>query len=169
MSQGDFIAAQFFRFAVKMSPAHPGTEIAGRFLTAVGHLENICFKNRDGNMEQSRVALDFLPVDGIITRIHYQKYQIKGYVTVPVEFLHQLCHQHGIFTAGDADGDPVSGLDQLVLFDGIDKRLPKFIPKFFDEAPLDHLIGFQCSRHLVFPLYDVFHGLIRRQHRLLIE
>ena len=152
MSQGDLIAAQLLRLAVKGSPAHSGTEIAGRFFGAVGHLENIRFKDRDGNVKQSGVVFNFLSVDGVIARVHYQKHQVKGDVTVAVKLLHQLGHQHGILAAGDTHSNFVSGLDQPVLFNGMSKRIPKLLQEFFDDASFNQLIRLQYSRHPVFPL-----------------
>ena len=38
MAQSDLIATQLFCFAVKMPPAHPSAEIAGRGIAVVGNL-----------------------------------------------------------------------------------------------------------------------------------
>ena len=57
MAQRDFIAAQLPGLAVQVAAAHPGAEVAGRFVRAVGHLENIGLEYRDGDVQQRRVAL----------------------------------------------------------------------------------------------------------------
>ena len=64
-----------------------------------------------------------------------------------LQFLHELCHQHGVFAAGDADGDPVACLDELIPFDGYDEGGPKLFSVFFDDAAFDHLIGFEFAFH----------------------
>ena len=53
----------------------------------------------------------------------------------------ELGHKHRILASGDADGDLVPGLDQLVPLDGHDEGRPKLLAEFFDNAALDFLIG----------------------------
>lgn len=50
-----------------------------------------------------------------ISRIHDQKYQIKVYLVMALQFLKQLCHEHGILTAGNTDSDLIALLHQFIL------------------------------------------------------
>ena len=145
MAQRNFVAAQLLRFLVQVAAAHAGAEVAGRLLAVVGNIKNVGFKHGDGQVQQRGVALDLLTVDLVVAGIHHQIDQLKGYLAVALQFLQQLCHQHGILAAGDADGNLVPCLDQLVPFDGHDKRRPQLFTEFFDNAALDFLISFQLT------------------------
>ena len=141
MTQRDLVAAEFLGLAVKVAAPHAGAEVAGRFVRAVGHLEDIGLEYRDGDVQQRRVALDALAVDGVVARIHDKEHQLKGHIAVALQLLHELCHQHRVLAAGDAHGDLVARLNEFIFFHRIDKRLPQLVAVFFDDAPLDHLIG----------------------------
>ena len=145
MAQRNFVAAQLLRFLVQVAAAHAGAEITGRLLAVVGNIKNVGFKHGDGQVQQRGVALDLLTVDLVVAGIHHQIDQLKGHLAVALQFLQQLCHQHGILAAGDADGDLVPCLDQLVPFDGHDKRRPQLFTELFDNAALDFLISFQLT------------------------
>ena len=54
-----------------------------------------------------------------------------------LDLLHELGEKHGIFAAGDTDGDPVSVLDQLVVPDGFGERPPDGFAEFFDKGPFN--------------------------------
>ena len=59
-----------------------------------------------------------------------------------LQLLQELGHKHRILAAGDADGDLVPGLYQLIPLDGHDEGRPKLLAEFFfDNAALDFLIG----------------------------
>ena len=147
MAQSDLIAAQLFCLAVKMPPTHPSAEVAGRGIAVVGNLENICFKDGDGNFQQGRIALDLLAVDGIVPRVHDQIDQLKGKVAVPLKQLHELGQEHRIFTTRDADGDLIPRLDEFVMLDGIGEGTPELFSVFFMDTALDPLTWGQLSTH----------------------
>ena len=92
-------------------------------------------------MQQRGVALDLLAVDFIIAGVHDEVDELKRNLAVALQFLQELGHKHRILAAGDADGNLVPGLDQLVPFDGHDEGRPKLLAEFFDNAALDFLIG----------------------------
>ena len=64
-----------------------------------------------------------------------------------LELLHQLGQHHGVLAAGDADGDPVPGDDQLIPLDGSNKGVPQLLPVFFDETALRSLLWRQFTGH----------------------
>ena len=75
---------------------------------------------------------------------------VEGAVSqISLELLEKFCHEHGVFSAGDAGGNLVAGLDQPVLLYGSHKGVPERFPEFLLNAPLDHLIGFQFFFHFV--------------------
>ena len=151
VAQGDFVAAQFLGLAVQMAAAHPCAEVAGVLVGVVGNGKNVALENRYRDVQQFGVGLDLLAVDLVVAGVHHQKDQFKGHVAVSLQFLHQLCHQHGVFAARDADGDLVACLYQFIALDRYDKGRPQFPAVFFDDTAFDHLIGFQFTFHL-FPL-----------------
>ena len=148
VAQGDLVAAQFPGLAVQVAPAHPGAQIAGGLFGTVCHLENICFKDGDGDLQQGGVALDLTAVDLVIPRVHYQKAHLKGKVAEPLQQLHQLGHEHGVFPPGDAHGDLVSGPDELIAPDGMGKGPPELLAICFQNALLDALAPGQFTAHL---------------------
>ena len=141
MSQRDFVAAKFLRFLVQVAAAHAGAEVAGRLITVVGNIKDVRLKYCDGNVQQRGVALDLLAVDFIIAGVHDEVDELKRNLAVALQFLQELGHKHRILAAGDADGDLVPGLDQLVPLDGHNEGRPKLLAEFFDNAALDFLIG----------------------------
>ena len=141
MSQRDFVAAKLLRFLVQVAAAHAGAEVARRLITVVGDIKDVRLKYCDGNVQQRGVALDLLAVDFIIAGVHDEVDELKRNLAVALQFLQELGHKHRILAAGDADGDLVPGLDQLVPLDGHDEGRPKLLAEFFDNAALDFLIG----------------------------
>ena len=124
VAQGDLIAAQLLRLGIQAAPAHPGAEIAGVLVHLNSDIENIAFKDGDGNAQQLRIGLDEGPVGGIVARVHHQKGQVKGLFCVLLKLLHELCQHHGVFPTGDAHSDMVPGRYQLIPLDGGDEGIP---------------------------------------------
>ena len=147
MPQCNFVAAQLLCLFVQMSPAHTGAEVAGVLFGLVCHIKDVGFKHRDGDVHQGGVALDLLAVDLVIAGVHHKKLQLIGYLAVALQFLHQLCHQHGILAARNADGNFVPRLDQLVPFDRHNKGRPQLLAVFFDDAALDFLTCVHLAFH----------------------
>ena len=141
MSQRDFVAAKLLCFLVQVAAAHTGAEVAGRLITVVGDIKDVRLKYCDGNVQQRGVALDLLAVDFIIAGVHDEVDELKRNLAVALQFLQELGHKHRILAAGDADGNLVPGLDQLIPLDGHDEGRPKLLAEFFDNAALDFLIG----------------------------
>ena len=53
-------------------------------------------------MQQRRVALDLLPVDGVVAWVHDEIDDFERHVAVPLQQLQELGHEHGVLAAGDA-------------------------------------------------------------------
>lgn len=113
---------------------HPSSlALLYRWPRRVGHRDSrdsfrYCWQRKDVALEdghrdvqQLGIGLDLLAVDLIVAGVHHQKDQLKGNIAVFLQLLHQLCHQHGVFAARDADGDLVSLLYQLVALYRHDK------------------------------------------------
>ena len=149
VAQGDLVAAQALSLAVQVAPAHPGAEVAGGLLAGVGDLKNVRLKHCDRDLQQPGVGLDLVAVQLIVARVHHQEHQLKGVGTVALEHLHQLGHQHGVLAAGDAHGDLVPGLDQLIVLHRIGELVPDGLAVFFQQALLDLLAGRQYAAHSV--------------------
>ena len=149
MSQRNLVAPQLLGLAVQVAPAHARAEIARVVLAAVGHVEHIRFKNLDRHVQQRGVLFDFPTVELVIAGIHHQKRRLKMHLAVALQFLHELGQQHGILAAGDAHGDPVALLNQLVALHSQNKRLPKLLAICGQDAPLHPLIEFKFAFHLV--------------------
>lgn len=99
-------------------------------------------------MQQRCVALDLLPVDGVVAWVHDEVDDLERHVAVPLQQLQELGHEHGVLAAGDARGDPVAGRDEVVLLDGGDERRPEPLVIGLLDAALDLLIGFELSAHV---------------------
>ena len=151
VAQRDLVAAQFPRLAVQVAAAHPGAQVAGILFFVVDDIENIRFKNGDGNAQKPGVVLDHLAVGLVVAGIHDQKFQLKGKLVVPVKLLKQLGHEHGILAAGNAYGDAVAGLDQIIGADGFGKLGKKPLVPRLADAFLDLLLqaGFLLPLHPV--------------------
>ena len=141
--QRDFVAAQGLCLAVQMAAPHPGAQITGVLFAAVGDLKHVRLKNGDGNVQKPGVALDLLAVDLVVAGVHHQKFQLKGEITVPLQFLHEFGHEHGVLAAGDAHGDAVALLNQVVVLDGVDEGAPQLFAVLFDDAALGFLVRFK--------------------------
>ena len=83
------------------------------------------------------IILDNSTVFLAISRIHDQKYQIKVYLVMALQFLKQLCHEHGILTAGNTDSDLIALLHQFILTDCLGKLAPDGLFKLFTQTLLD--------------------------------
>ena len=149
VAEGDLVAAELARLAVEIAAAHARAEIAWRLLDAARDIENVRLEDRDRDMQQRCVALDLLPVDGVVARIHDEVDDLERHVAVPPQQLQELGHEHGVLAAGDARGDPVAGRDEFVLLDGGDERRPEPLVIGLLDAALDLLIGFELSAHVV--------------------
>ena len=91
-------------------------------------------------MQQCGVALNFMAVDLVVAGVHDEEHHLKRHLAVPLEQLHQLGHQHGILAAGDAHGNLVARLNQLILSNRQCKRIPDGLTEFFDDTALDQLV-----------------------------
>ena len=118
-------------------------------MRVVGHGEDVGLKDGNGDVQEFGVFLNLPAVYLVVARIHYKVAKLKGHIAEPLELLEKFCHEHGVFSAGDAGGNLVAGLDQPVLLYGSHKGVPERFPEFLLNAPLDHLIGFQFFFHFV--------------------
>ena len=62
---------------------------------------------------------------------------------MPLQFLHEFGHEHGVLAAGDAHGDAVALLNQVVVLDGVDEGAPQLFAVLFDDAALGFLVRFK--------------------------
>ena len=148
VAQGDLVAAQLLRAAVEKAPPHPGAEIAGRAADRGRDLEDIRRKDRDRNLQQPRILLDFLPVFIAVARVHHEVHEFKGHLALFLQHPHQHRQQKGILSARHAHGDSVAGLDQLVLLQGGDEGPPEALAELFIDALFDRLVFPQLSCHI---------------------
>ena len=148
VAESDLVAAELARLAVEIAAAHARAEVARRLLDAARDIENVRLEDRDRDVQQRCVALDLLPVDGVVARIHDEVDDLERHVAVPLQQLQELGHEHGVLAAGDAHRDPVAGGDEFVLLDGGDERRPEPLVIGLLDAALDQLIGFELSAHV---------------------
>ena len=72
------------------------------------------------------------------------------YNVYPVlQFLEQLCHQHGILSTGDTDGNFIARLYQVIISNGMGEWIPDFFFIFGDDTALNALIWLKFSAHFV--------------------
>ena len=140
VAERDLVAAKLLRLAVQIAAAHARTQVARVFLAVVGNRENIGLEHGDRDMQQCGVALNFIAVDLVVAGVHDEENHLERHLAVPLEQLHQLGHQHGILAAGDAHGNLVARLDQLILSNRQCKRVPDGLAEFFDDTALDQLV-----------------------------
>ena len=158
VAQRDLVASQLLGLAVQVTAPHPGTEIAGVLFGVVGNGKDVALEDGHRNVQQLGIGLDLLTVDLIVAGVHHQKDQLKGNIAVLLQFLHQLCHQHGVFAARDANGDLVSLLYQLVALYRHDKGGPQLLSVFLDDTAFDHLIRFKLTFHVGSSFYLMYGG-----------
>ena len=115
MSKRDFVASQLPCKRIKISAAHSRAQIAGGLLHGIYRIKNVTFKNRNRDLKRSGIVLNYLTVFLIIARIHHQILDFKIHLAVFLQFLKQLCHQHGILATGHTDRHPVTILNQLII------------------------------------------------------
>ena len=147
MPQRNLIAAKFPCPVVQMPPAHPGTEVAGRFPNLIYRMENICLKHMERYAHPFCIAFNQLPFCRQVARVHHHKFQPKFHLPVFLKLLEQLCHQHRVFPARNADGYLVPLLHQLIIPD----CLCKPGKQLFVEFLLDALFNFFCIIHIMVP------------------
>ena len=149
MTKRYLIAAQLPRLVVQMTAAHPRAQITRIFLRLIGNRKNIGLKNGNRNVQQFGIALNLLPIDFVVSRIHDKIYHIKRYFAVAVQLLNQLCHQHGILSTGDTDGNFIARLNQVIISNGVGEWIPDFFFIFGDDTALNALIWLKFSAHFV--------------------
>jgi hypothetical protein len=98
-------------------------------------------------MKQPGILFDLLPDLGPISRIHDEESESKGHIADPLKLLQKLCHQHGVFSPGDANCDFIPLLYKLISLDRSDKGIPQFLAVFFDNAPFNGLIRCKLTGH----------------------
>ena len=124
VAQRDLVAAKLLGLAVQVAAAHPGAEVARVLVGVVGHGKDVALENGHRDVQQLGVGFDLLAIDLVVAGVHDQKHQLKGHVAVALQLLHELGHQHGVLAAGNAHGNAVTGLHQLVALDRHDEGGP---------------------------------------------
>ena len=148
VAEGDLVAAELARLAVEIAAAHPRAEVTRRLVNAARDLENVRGEDRDRDVQQRCVLLDFLAVDGVVAGVHDKIDDLERHVAVALQQLQELGHEHGVLSTGDARGDAVAGRNEVVLLDGRDERRPEPLVIGLLDAALDLLIGFELSAHV---------------------
>ena len=106
--------------------------------------KDVALENGHRDVEQLGVGLDLLAVDLVVAGVHDQKHQLKGHVAVRCSSCISLAISMESFAAGNAHGNAVTGLHQLVALDRHDEGgVHSSLRYFFDDAAFDQLIGFQ--------------------------
>ena len=108
-----------------MTSSHSGTQITGRCIHLRYNIKNLCFKHGNWYVQKLRIINNGLFIDFIVSGIHYQKNQFKFIFSMFLDFLHQLCHNHRIFSARHADSNFIALFNQVIGGDPFDKRLPQ--------------------------------------------
>ena len=101
-------------------------------------------------MQPPGVFLDDLAVGRAVAGVHHEKAQLKRKFVVELQLLKELCRQHGVLAAGNADRDAVAGLDERILPDGLGEIAPELLPEALSEACLH--AGAELVRVLLFHL-----------------
>ena len=138
MAQGDLVAAQLFGLTVKVAPAHPGAQVAGRLFYVIDSVKDLRIEKGDRDIQEPGVVFDNTAVLLIVAGIHAQEDQLKGEFVMPFEFLEQLGHQHGVLASGDTYGHVIAGRYQFVTGDGLGKTAEQVLAELFGQA-LFHL------------------------------
>ena len=145
MSQRDLVASQLLGMGIEIASSHAGTQITGIAVNFCHNIENIALEDGQRNIQKLCIILDNLPIVLIVTWIHHQKYKLKREFSMSLQLLHELRHEHGILSAGDADCDLVPLLDQIIFLDRTRKTSPDGFPEFFNQASLNLLgLFFSC-------------------------
>ena len=128
--EGNLVAPKFFCLRIKVPPSHPRAQITRRFTDVVDRIEDLCFKDFERHTEHFGIAFDERPVEFIVAGVHAEEYEFKVEFVMALELLKELRHEHGVLTAGNADGDLVAGLHQFVFHDALGKRNPERLFEF---------------------------------------
>ena len=139
MAQSNFIAAKFLCLVVQVPSSHTGTQIAGAMALMFCYGKDIGFKDSQRQSQGSRILFYFLPVHFVIAGIHHQIHAFKVLQMILLIHLHQLCHTHGIFAAGNTYGNPVAILNQFILSYGNLELGPQLSPVSCRHAVFDCL------------------------------
>ena len=139
MSERNLIAAKFLRLPVQVSPPHPCAQIAGRFLYLIDRVENPGLKDGDRNSQHGCVILDHKTIQLVVARVHHQVHKFKRKLILPVQFLKELRHKHGVLAARDTDSDLISRLYQFILLDRLCEAAEQPLPEnpSLDDGLLD--------------------------------
>ena len=123
----------------------------------IHRIEDVRFEYADGDIQLFGVFLDHLPVGGAVAGIHHEKLKLEGHPAVAVQLLKELGHQHGILAAGNAHGDAVAALHQLVIAHGLREIAPQLFAELFAQAvfhALTQLVGL-LTLHLIAQPFDI--------------
>ena len=136
MAEGNFVAAERAGVLVQTPTAHPGAEIARRFLRRSRRLKQPVFDDCDRQTEQGGVFLNPCAIFRAVAGIHHEVHQLKACGAEPLQQLHALGQQHRILAAGDAHGHAVAVAQHAVIAQAPDKFVPDRLSIFFLDAQL---------------------------------
>ena len=148
VAQGNFIAAQLLGLGVQTAPPHPGAEVTGVFVHLDRHVEDIAFKQRQGDAQTPGALLQHAAVCRVVARVHSQEGEGKGPVRVLLQLLHQLGQDEGVLPAGDAHGDMVPRGNQLIPLHSGDEGIPQGFSIGLDETALGSLLWGKLTGHM---------------------
>ena len=108
VAESDLIASKLFCLAVQKASAHSSTDIARALFYIVDGVKYVTLENRDWYAKRFGVTLDKLPVLFVVSGIHDKESHIELHLSVRLDLLKELRHQHRIFAARDTYRNMVS-------------------------------------------------------------
>ncbi|MPN63919.1 hypothetical protein SDC9_211686 [bioreactor metagenome] len=136
--QGQLVAAQLPGLGIEVAPAHPGAHVAGVVPgNVINDLKDVRFEYFQRNLKVFHIIQQQFPDLGMVSRIHADKLHLELKLAVPLQFLKQLCHQHGVLAPGDGHRSPVPRLNQLEVIQRLGKLGPDRLLIFPRNGCLD--------------------------------
>ena len=137
VAERDLVAAEALGFLIEVAAAHAGADVARGLRDVVDGVEDICFEDRERDAKEIRVPFDNLTVCLVIARVHAQEHELERDLIVALQLLEELRHEHRILTAGDADRNAVTRLDELIIADGLHEHAEEVTLELLAEGLLD--------------------------------
>ena len=132
MSQSNFITPKCFCMGIKVSSSHSCTKITWAVYDIFYDVEYIRFKYRQWNSHHFCIMKNQFPIFFIISWIHNKEFKVKFYLSMLLNFLKKLCHNHRIFSTGNTDCNFITFLNQFIISDCLSEFSPDWFTKFFN-------------------------------------
>ena len=134
VAESNLIAAEILCLAVKIAPAHSGTDVAGRLGNVVYRVKDPGAEHGERDSEKFGVSLNHPKSCFAVAGVHAQIDHLERDLVSSLQFLKKHCHQHRILAAGDAHGNFVVRPDQVIVNDRFYKSPHKIALESFPEA-----------------------------------